>query len=267
MLVDVHSHLNHEYFHDKLDEVIKRAKNAGVKRIVISGVNPSSNKKILEIKKKYPDIVRCTAGIYPIDALGLAPDASGLERQTEPIDLDQQFEWIKQNKKDFIGIGEVGLDFHWDKENHEKQIENFKRIIEFAIKIKKPLIIHSRKAEQECFDILNEYKKSNKNLKISFHSYQGSKKLLQKIADSGMYFSIPPNIVKLPQSQQIAEIVSMNRILTETDAPWLSPYSDKKNEPAFVVETIKKIAEIKKLTEKEVMNNIWINYVDFFDDA
>jgi len=265
MLVDVHSHLNHEYFNDKLDEVIKRAKEAGIKRIVLSGVNPSSNKKILEIKKKYSDIMRCTAGIYPIDALGLAPDASGLERQTEPIDLDKEFDFIKKHKDDFIGIGEVGLDFYWDKENHQKQVENFKKIIEFAIKIKKPLIIHSRKAEQECFDLLIE-KGAPKKVKASFHSYQGSKKLLAKMAEAGFYFSIPPNIVKLPQSQQIAEIVPMNRILTETDAPWLSPYPDKKNEPAFVVETIKKIAEIKKLTEKEVINAIWQNYVDFFDD-
>ena len=120
MLVDVHCHLNHELFKKDLDAVIKRSVDKGVKAIVCSGVNHPTNVEILKIAAKY-DVVKCTAGLYPIDLLGLGPDESGITRQTTPIDLDDEFEFIKKNK--FVGIGEFGLDYHWSKkeDEHKKQ--------------------------------------------------------------------------------------------------------------------------------------------------
>ena len=265
-LVDVHCHLNHKYFKDKLDEVIKRAKKAGVKRIVVSGVNPPANKEVLEIANKYPDIIRVSLGIYPIDALGLSEGETGLPRQTEKIDLNEEFRFIEKHKDNIVSIGEVGMDFHWDKDHHKQQEKNFRKIIKFAIKITKPIVIHSRKAEKECIDILEDEIRNNE-IPVNMHCFSGNKKLIKRAADLGHYFSVPPNICKLQHFQTLSDIVPLTQLLTETDAPWLSPYPDKRNEPAFVTESIKQIAKVKDLSEKEVADQIWQNYQKIFTSS
>ena len=155
ILVDDHCHLMHAQYEKDLDDVITRAKQAGVKAIICSGVNPTTNKQALEIAKKY-DIVRASLGIYPIDALGLAEEGAGLARQTEPIDLDEEFAFITKHKDDVAAVGEVGLDYHWikDEKLQKQERDNFQRIIEFVEKIKKPIIVHTRNAEQDCIDML-----------------------------------------------------------------------------------------------------------------
>ena len=264
-LVDVHCHLNHEHFKDRLDRTIKNAKKAGVKRIVISGVNSEANREVLKLCEKYPDILRASLGIYPIDALGLSEGETGLPRQTGKINLDEEFKFIEKNHDKIVSIGEIGMDFHWDKDYHAKQEENFRKIIRFAIKINKPIVIHSRKAEKECIDVLEEEIK-NKEIEVDMHCFSGNKKLIKCAAELGHNFSIPPCIVKQQHFQMLVEIVPLTQLLTETDAPWLSPFPDKRNEPAFVVESIKKIAEIKGLSEKEVADQIWKNYERVFRD-
>ena len=264
-LIDVHCHLNHKEFKADLDEVIKRAKKAGVKRIITSGVNPPANKEVLAIAERFPDIVRVSLGIYPIDALGLGADATGLPRQTVPIKLDEEFKFIEENKDKIAAIGEVGMDFHWDKEHHEQQKVNFRKIIQFAIKINKPIIIHSRKAEKECIDILEEEIK-NKEIPVVMHCFSGNKKLIKRASDLGYCFSIPPNIIKLQHFQTLAEIVPLTQLFTETDAPWLSPFPEKKNEPAFVKEAIPIIAKMKNLSEENTAEQIWKNYNKVFFD-
>ncbi|MDO8655763.1 MAG: TatD family hydrolase, partial [Nanoarchaeota archaeon] len=133
-LIDVHCHLNHADFAKDLPEVLKRAEKAGIKVILCSGVNPVSNKEVLELARKYP-LIKASLGIYPIDALGLAEPEIGLPRQTVPINLDEEFAFIEKHKKEVACIGEVGMDFYWAKkeETYEKQAENFRRIIRFAI--------------------------------------------------------------------------------------------------------------------------------------
>ena len=106
----------------------------------------------------------------------------------------------------------------------------------------------------------------NKDISVVMHCFSGNKKLIQRAAGLGYYFSIPANIIKLQHFQTLVEMVDINQLLTETDGPWLSPYSQGHNEPAFVAEAIKKIAEIKKLTEKEVADQIWENYLVVFEN-
>lgn len=257
MLVDVHCHLFHEKFKSDLDKVIERARKNNVKVIISSGVNAPTNRETLEIAKKY-DIVKASLGLYPIDLLG-KQDEVGLTRQIEPFVLEDELEFIKKNKNKIIAIGECGLDFAFSKE-YDKQIKNFEKIISFAEKIKKPLIVHSRKAEKECLDLLE----SSKLKKVMLHCFSGNKKLIKRGYELGCYFSIPTVIVRLQHFQTLVEMVDISRLLTETDAPWLSPYPDKRNEPSFVFEVIKKIAEIKKLDKKEVENIIFMNYQNLF---
>ena len=263
-LLDVHCHLNHADFSQDLPAVLKRAEQAGVKVILCSGVNPASNKEVLELARKY-SLIKASLGIYPIDALGLAEAEIGLPRQTVPINLEEEFEFIEKNKEEVAAIGEVGLDFYWAKkeETYEKQAENLRKIIRFAIKIKKTLVIHSRKAEEECIDIL-EQEIRNKEIPVIQHCFSGRKSLMTRAAALGHYFSIPPNILRSGSFQTLVKKVDINQLLTETDAPYLSPYPKTRNEPAFVLESIKKIAEIKKLTVEETAAKIWDNYKRMF---
>lgn len=262
ILIDIHAHLDHARFKDDLDQVIERAKKAGVKSIITSGVNSRTNRLILEIANKY-DIVHPSFGLYPIDALAKEleqGESDGFVRDAEPIDVDKELGWIKENKDKCIAVGECGLDFHWVKDKEKEQKEVFQKVIETVEKIKKPIIVHTRKAELECVEMLE----SSNIKKIILHCFMGRKNLIKRAADKGWYFSVPPIITRLQHFQILSEIVNINQLLTETDAPYLSPYPGERNESAYVIEAIKKIAEIKKMDGGEVANNIWMNYQKVF---
>ena len=261
--VDIHCHLNHAVYKDDLDKVLERAKKAGLKALVVSGVNPIANREVLALAKKYP-LVKASLGFYPIDALGLAEEEIGLPRQTVPINLDEEFVFIEENIDRVISIGEVGMDFHWasKEETYEKQADNFRRIIRFAIKIKKPLVIHSRKAERECLEILEEEVQGK--IMVVNHCFSGKKNLIKKAAELGYYFSIPPNILRSQSFQALVKMVDIKQLLTETDSPYLSPFPEQRNEPANVVESIKKIAEIKEISVEEAAKVVWENYKRVF---
>jgi len=262
ILVDIHAHLDHEKFKPDLDKVIDNAKKAGVKSIITSGVNSRTNRLILDISKKY-DIVKPSFGIYPLDALAnemKAGEAEGFTRDIEGFDIDKEIEWITENKDKCVAIGECGMDFKWGRDHEKQQKENFQKVIELAEKIKKPLIVHTRKAELDVVEMLESSKLKN----IILHCFCGRKHLVKRAADNKWNFSIPPIIVRLQQFQIMAELVNISQLLTETDAPYLSPFPGQRNEPAFVIETIKKIAEIKKITEEDTANNIFMNYQRIF---
>ncbi|MBD3248511.1 YchF/TatD family DNA exonuclease [Candidatus Woesearchaeota archaeon] len=262
ILVDVHSHLDHGRFKDDLDNVIEDAKKNNVGAIITSGVNTSTNRLALELSEKY-DIVKASFGLYPVDALAKEMEqgeSEGFTRDVERLDVDKEIEWIIKNKDKCVGIGECGLDYHWVKDKNEEQKKIFWKIIEMAEKINKPLIVHSRKAELDAVDMLE----SSNAKKVVMHCFMGKKSLIRRAADNGWSFSIPPVITRLQHFQMMADIVNLSQLLTETDAPYLSPYPGERNEPAFVMEIIKKIAEIKGMDNEEVANNIWMNYTRLF---
>jgi TatD DNase family protein len=246
MIVDVHCHLTDKYFDDKLDKVIDRAKKNNITNIISNGINLEDNKKILEISKKY-NIVKSSLGFYPDDII----------KSTEE-EIEENLEFIKKNKNKIIAIGEVGLDLH-NNFNLDKQKEIFLKIIELAEEIKKPLIIHSRKTEKECIELVKNY-----NVKVLFHCFTGNFKLVKEIEKNNFMISIPCNVVRSEHFQNIVKNFNLNQILTETDAPYLSPFNDKMNEPSFIVETIKIISKIKNLEKEEVEKIIFKNYLNFF---
>ena len=258
-LVDVHCHLEHADFANDLDAVITRAREAGLKAIVVSGVNPATNIEVLDLCKRYPDILKCTLGIFPIDAVGLPADGTGLAKHEGKIDLDAQFEFIRKNTDKIVGIGEVGMDFHWDAEHHNEQKENFEKIISFVEKIGLPIVVHTRKAESECFSML----KNSSIKKVVLHSFGGRKSLIKEAADLGYKFSVPANIVRSDSFQSLVKNVDLSRILTETDSPWLAP-TPGRNEPANVAKSIEVIAKIKGMTQEETALCIFKNYMEVF---
>lgn len=247
MIVDVHCHLTDNYFKDKLDRIINNAKKNNVVSIISNGLNYEDNLDVLKLSKKY-SIIKASLGLYPLDAIKLNDN-----------ELEKTFNQIKENKDNIIAIGEVGMDFKYNKE-YKKQKDIFTEIIELGEKIKKPLIIHSREAEKEVIELLE----TSKSKKFLLHSFTGNFKLVKKIFDNNYFISIPTNVVKAKHFQDIIRNFNFNQILTETDAPYLSPYKDKMNEPSFIKETIKKISEIKNLDKDEVEKIIFMNYQKFF---
>ncbi|MDO8661286.1 MAG: TatD family hydrolase [Candidatus Woesearchaeota archaeon] len=262
LLVDVHAHLNHARFTTDLPEVIKRAEIAGVKAIIVNGVNHATNQEVLALAKQYP-VIKSALGLYPTHAINFIPDSpeeQGLNNLFTPV--EETLNFIREKKSSIIAIGEVGLDYKDTKEPEQIKLQKkiFQQIIELAEQIKKPLIVHSRSAESDVIEMLQ----SSSNKKIVMHCFGGRKTLARKAADAGFYFSIPPVCQRLKHFEMIIQEVSMNQLLTETDSPYLSPVAGTRNEPANVLESIKKIAEIKKFTSEETANNVWMNYQKMF---
>lgn len=247
-IIDVHAHLDHACFEKDLDEVIERFEKADGKFIISSGVNPVSNKKVLEISKKY-DVVKCSFGMYP---------AGNFDE-----DINAEINWIKKHADDCVAIGEIGLDCDNDerKAEEEMQKELFKKMLGLAKKMGKPVVIHSRKAELDAIGILEEMKMKN----VIMHCFCGKKSLIRRCVDNGWSFSVPTVITRLEHFKMLVEMVSLEHLLTETDAPYLSPIVGERNESANIAVTIKIIAEIKGLSEERVTEQIFINVKRLFN--
>ena len=252
-LVDVHAHFDLGEYDKDLPEVIEDAKKKGIKAVIINGLNPKSNRKVLELAKKY-DILKPALGYYPVHVA---------EDPWEKV--EEELNFIKNNKEQ-VALGEVGLDYKRGDDNlhcdlhKDAQKKAFQKFIEISEKTKKPLIIHSRKAELDVIEMLESSSLKNPVM----HCFLGKKKLMQRIADNGWNFSVPVIITKLQQLQEMVKYTNINQLLTETDSPYLSPIRGERNTPVNVALTIKKIAEIKGFEEEEIANNIFMNYQKLF---
>jgi TatD DNase family protein len=245
MIIDIHAHLD---LLEKIQliEVIKRAESGRVKLIITNSVDLNSCKKNLEISKQNK-IVKLAAGLYPKKDLKLT-DYKNLEK------------FVEENKNKIIAIGEIGLDLFHAKNNFEVQIEIFKKQLDLAEKLNLPVIVHTRKAEKEVLEILKNYR----NLKIILHCFSGNFKLIKRANEMGCYFSIPANIVFSEHFQKMAKELPREKILTETDTPYLSPYREIKNEPAFIKETINVLSRIWEISEEKVEGKIEKNFKKVF---
>jgi TatD DNase family protein len=245
MLVDVHAHLDWKSFDKDLDEVIKRAKENKVVSIITNGVNAESNRASLEIAKKY-DIVKPALGIYPTDGVNMTEE-----------ELDKEIEFIRKAKP--FAIGEVGLDLkHLSSLNKQKKV--FERMIVLAEKLKVPLITHTRQAEKAILDTLE----SSNVKKVILHTFMGKLKLVKRAESLGYSFSIPPIVVNSEQMQKLVKEVSISRLFSETDSPFLSHKKGERNEPMNVKLVVKKIAELKGLDKIEAEKMIYSNFVKMF---
>jgi TatD DNase family protein len=257
ILTDVHSHLDHPKFND-LDEVIARAKEAGVKVIVSNGINPETNRRVLELSKKY-DIVKAALGVYPVMQLKREISEGSYPLKNVEFSVDDELKFIEKTKSKIVAIGECGLD-GIDKKWMAEQKDVFEKQIKLAKKLGKPIIVHSRKAEEDAVDMLEEAGVR----KVVLHCFSGKKSLVKRAAELGYSFSIPTNVVFSEHFQNVVKEVNINQLFTETDAPYLGPFKGKRNEPANIIEGVKKIASIKGFEVEEVANNIWMNYQKLF---
>ena len=251
-MIDSHCHLDHEPLFSDLNNVIKRSKDIGVKKLLTISTSVESFSRVKEIVNK-DDIIFGTIGIHPHEA------------DRNKVDSEFFIKNLSENKK-IIGIGETGLDFYYDNSVRDKQIESFKIHIEAALKANIPLIIHSRNAEEKTFDILNEYKKEK--LKILMHCFTGSQKFAEKLLKFNSYFSAS-GIITFKNSvelQKTFKFLPLDKVLIETDSPFLAPVPKrgKKNEPSFIDFTATKLAEIKGIEKSEIIKITTDNFNNLF---
>ena len=241
----MHCHLAIKDFEKDLLQVIERAKKARLEFCVAVGTNMKDNLETLGIAKRFP-FVKPAIGVYPQDS-----------ERLDDEELEDLIDFVEQNRGNIAGIGEVGLDYKDSPEKIivEKQKKVFGRMIELSEKTKLPLMIHSRKAESDAFEMI----KSSNAKNAVFHCFMGKLSIAKKIADSGHFVSVPTNVVFSSGVQQIAKEIGLHSLVAETDAPFLSPFKGKRNEPAFVVEAVKKIAELKKMKIEDVEEIIFGN--------
>ncbi len=252
-MIDSHCHLDHEPLFSDLDNVIKRSKDIGIKKILTICTTLNSYKKIIEIVKK-DEIIYGTFGIHPHET-------------SDNLVTSELIKSNINNNKKIIGIGETGLDFYYNNSKKEDQIISFKEHIKASIDLNIPLIVHSRNSEVETFEILNDYK--NDNLKILMHCFTGSKKFSDKLLNLNAYFSAS-GIITFKNSIDIQEtfkLIPLDKLLIETDSPFLSPIPNrgKKNEPSFIKYTAEKLAILKDISIDDLIKITSLNFNKLFN--
>ena len=251
-MIDSHCHLDHEPLISDLTNVIQRSKEIGIKKLLTISTSIESFSKVKEIVKK-DEIIFGTIGIHPH------------ESDSNFISSNEIIKGLNENSK-IIGVGETGLDFFYNNSDKNKQISSFRIHIEAAIKGEVPLIVHSRSAEKETFEILNEYKKDNP--KILMHCFTGSKEFAEKLLNLNSYFSAS-GIITFKNSEELRntfKFLPLDKILIETDSPYLAPVPNrgKKNEPSFIDFTAGKLAEIKEISKSDLIKKTSENFDKLF---
>ncbi len=251
-MIDSHCHLDHEPLNNNLEKIISRSKIVGIKKILTICTTLESYKNILNIINFDPMIFG-TFGIHPHEA------------NKDKVSCEKIILEIQKQKK-IIGVGETGLDFYYNNSDKKSQIESFENHIEASIELNIPLIVHSRTAEIETFDLLNKY--SNKNLKILMHCFTGSSNFAKKLLGLNAYFSAS-GIITFKNSvdlQNTFKDIPLDKLLVETDSPFLAPVPmrGKKNEPSFIKYTLDKLSELKNIKFDEMNTHTTNNFNNLF---
>ena len=262
--IDIHAHLTHPKFAQDVDRVIQNAAIAGVSHIVVNGLEPVSNRQVIALAEKY-HIVKPALGIYPIDAVN-AQVQGQLPFEVAEFDVDEEIEFIRIQAKAgaICAIGECGLDGYWvGDETFAEQERVFLALAEVAVDNDLPLIIHTRKLEARSMEILRYHKIE----RVNFHCYGSKVKMALKAAnEDGWWFSIPANARKDGAFTKMLKELPTEKILTETDCPYLAPERGQRSEPKDVVTTVSYLAELRGWDEEEAKQMVWNNFVTFMAD-
>ena len=255
MIIDSHCHLDYSYLYDQLDNIVKRAAYNKVKCLLTICTTLESFERIKLIIKKYENIYG-TFGIHPHDT-----------RKFTNIDANF-ISNLKKKYEKIIGIGETGLDFYYNHSDKKIQKKSFVEHISAASMLNIPIIVHSRNAEKDTYEILKSEKK-NSNLKILIHCFTGSKSFAKKLIDINCYISVS-GIITFKNSNDLTDTIStipIERLLVETDSPYLAPlpYRGKPNEPSYIVHTVEKLSQIKEVSKEIIMSSTTNNFKKLFD--
>ena len=248
-MIDTHSHIYEPVFRADREDVIMRAKQAGVELILLPNINAESIEQMLDLCYRYPDYCFPMMGLHPTD----------IEEDYKQVLIDMEA-LLKAPDQPYIAIGEVGLDYYWDKSKAKEQEEVFRVQIEWAIKYHLPLMIHSRSAHRQLVTAISEYK--GEEISGVFHCFGGTKdEALELLQFPGFALGIGGVVTykNSPLPETLAS-VPLERIVLETDSPYLAPvpYRGKRNESSYVAEVLQKVAQIYNVSEKQaesVTNN------------
>lgn len=249
MLFDVHAHLYDEKFEGQTEKIINEAKENRVDVLLCASSDLSSSKKSIEIANKYSNVY-AVIGIHP-------DDCENFDKETERFLIENS------NNPKVVAIGEIGLDYHYDNPNKERQKEVFIKQLEIANKVKLPIQIHSRDATEDTIEILTSHKQLLQNGGI-VHCFSGSTETLKQIEKLGLKISVG-GILTFKNARKPVEVVEsapLEMLMTETDCPYLAPHPHRGeiNSPKYIPLILEKIAEIKNIDkiklEKIIENNI-----------
>jgi TatD DNase family protein len=253
-LIDSHTHLTFDQLQKDLDGALQRSIAAGVTGWITIGTNTEQNGKVVSIIDKYENVYG-SVGIHP----HYASDVSS-------ADIEQAKELAKHKK--IVAIGETGLDFHYNFSKQDAQKALFRNFLEIAAGCNLPVIIHSREAFDETIEIIDKFKNNLKN--VVFHCFGGDAGQAQIVLDAGFHISFTGVVTfkNAGQTRAAAEIVPLERMMIETDAPYMSPEPMRKqkiNEPALLIHTAAKIAEIKQMPLEDFADAVTETTKKFFN--
>ena len=252
MLIDTHSHIYSEDFNDDIDDVITRAYDNDVRKIILPNIDSSSVKKMLDLADQYPQIC------FPL--MGLHPTSVG-EDYKEELELVEF--WLKKRK--FYGIGEIGIDLYWERTYIEEQTEAFQHQLKLAKAYEIPVVLHVRESFEEVYAVVKE--EMDERLTGVFHSFTGTLDQAQKITDLGFKIGIG-GIVTFKNSGlgQVVQQVDPQHLMLETDSPYLTPtpFRGKRNESAYLIHIARKIAELHDISVNEVAKITSANAINLF---
>lgn len=240
MLIDTHSHIDMENFETRFDEVIQKAKDYGVEKIVIPGVEPKGFERIACLCEKYQNVYGAV-GVHPEEVNSFDEEAQELMQQ-----------YLKNPK--IIAVGEIGLDYYWDKSQVELQKEIFEKQILIAKEAGKPVLVHDREAHLDSFEILKKTKANE--VGVVMHCFSGSPEFAMECVREGFYIALGGVVTfkNAKKVKEVAKIVPLDRLLLETDAPYMAPvpFRGKENEPAYVKLVAEEIAQLRGISFDEV---------------
>ncbi len=240
MFIDSHAHLFYPNFNGEVDQVIERAKTAGVDYILVPATDLASSAQAIDLAEQF-DMVYAAVGVHPHDT-----------KEWEDS-LIPKLEKLAQHPK-VVAIGEIGLDYYYDFSPKEKQIHAFKKQIDLALKLNKPIIVHNRQSNDDIMEIIREYKGSG--LRAHFHCFAGNAEDAKELIAMRHFISFTGNITfkKADDVRKIASQLSVEDMLLETDSPFLTPvpYRGKRNEPSYITFIAEKLAELQHLRTEDV---------------
>lgn len=252
MFIDTHVHLNADQYEEDLQEVIDRALEAKVERMVVIGFDRKTIERTMQLIEQY-DFVYGVIGWHPVDAIDCTP---------------QDLEWIEQlaSHPKIVGIGETGLDYYWDKSPKDVQQELFRKQIQLAQKINLPIVIHNRDATGDVVQILRE--ENAASVGGVMHCFSGSVETARECIAMNFMISLggPVTFKNARLPKEVATEIALEHLMIETDAPYLAPHPHrgKRNEPAFVPLVAEEIARLKGLTIEEIAQATTANAKNFF---
>jgi TatD DNase family protein len=239
-LIDTHCHLYSEEFAGDIDTIIKTAEEAGVKKFYLPAIDSTAVDAMMVLEQKYPGKCVAMAGLHPCYV-----------KQNYLDELNVVKGWLAKRK--FAAIGEIGLDYYWDRSFVKEQEEAFRTQIDWAIQYNLPIVIHTRNAMQETINIVKEY--TSQGLTGIFHCFGGSVESAREIVKAGFYLGIGGVLTyKKSGLAEVLQQVDLKHLVLETDAPYLTPvpFRGKRNESSYLKYIVEKLAEVKKVPVEEV---------------